>query len=126
MSAAEGSTDRPEGQSAAEIREDIDRTRGELADTVDGLAQKMDVKSQAADRLAAAKQRAQVALHRARQSAPEPVGRAADATAAKLGPPARSAAAAVRPHRAKIAAGAGLAAVVALVVRRRHRRKDRS
>lgn len=54
---------RPNGASPAPndpdvIREDIERTRENLADTIDALHAKLDVKSQARARFAAAKDRA--------------------------------------------------------------------
>jgi septal ring factor EnvC (AmiA/AmiB activator) len=48
-------TDQNEKPSVAELQADIERTREELGQTVDALSAKLDVKSRAKDRLAAAK-----------------------------------------------------------------------
>ena len=45
-----------ESSSPAEIRAEIEQTREELGDTVEALAAKTDIKGQAQDRIAAAKQ----------------------------------------------------------------------
>jgi Protein of unknown function (DUF3618) len=60
-------------RSPEEIRRDIEQTRGELGDTVEALAQKADVKTQAKERLDAARQTA-------REKKEEFVGRAKTST----------------------------------------------
>lgn len=45
-----------EARSAEEIRADIEQTRGQLGETVEALAEKTDVKAQARNRVASAKE----------------------------------------------------------------------
>ena len=64
------------GQTPEEIQSDIEEQRQELADTVDQLAAKLDVKSQAQQRVAAARDRATTDTGKPR---PEVLGAAAGA-----------------------------------------------
>jgi hypothetical protein len=62
-----------------ELKSDIERTRAELADTVDALAAKLDVKAQARHRAHDAATRASQAVERVRAATPQPVQHALDA-----------------------------------------------
>jgi chromosome segregation ATPase len=68
-------------KSPEELREEIDRTREQLGDTVQALAAKTDVKGQARDRLAAVKEGAQQRkdelVTRARRATPDSAGEGA-------------------------------------------------
>ncbi|WP_375474866.1 DUF3618 domain-containing protein [uncultured Jatrophihabitans sp.] len=123
---AEPSTDTPPPTEPDAIRADIEATRAELADTVDALTAKLDVKAQASDKAhaagAAAKEKVATAAHQAKAAAPPPVQHALDSVGAKAGPVAQQVAAKAEPHRGKIAAGAGVTLLVLLVVRRRRKR----
>ena len=72
----------PEEKTPEQIRAEIDQTREELGDTVEALAEKTDVKSQAENRIAAAKATAQTKRDeytaKARQAAPESASAGAD------------------------------------------------
>ncbi|MGB3258649.1 MAG: DUF3618 domain-containing protein [Ornithinimicrobium sp.] len=59
---AEHDQDPAEPKSPAQIEAEIAATRAELSQTVDALSAKLDVKSQAQQRVAAAKGRAQTTL----------------------------------------------------------------
>ena len=65
-------------KSPEEIRTEIERTREELGDTVEALAEKADVKGQAKDRIASIKDTAQHKkaefTSRAREATPESAG----------------------------------------------------
>lgn len=106
------------------IRADIEQTRAELAETVDALGDKLNVKAQAADKADAAKQKVAATAAQARAAAPEPVQHALDSVGAKAGPAAHQLAVTTEPHRGKILAGTGAALLLLLVVRRR--RKNRA
>lgn len=105
------------------IRTDIERTRAELADTVDALAAKADVKAQASHKVEAAKDAAKDKVSSAAASAkaatPEPVQQALGTVAEKAGPAAHRVDEVTAPHRGKILAGVGVAVLVFVVVRRR-------
>lgn len=92
---------------ADELRADIVNTRAELADTLDRLAARLDVKSRARHQLAGAKSSARIRL----QNAPQPVQQAA-AALARLAQQAR-------PYRKQLAAAATGMLLIALVARRR-------
>ena len=77
---------------AAEIRADIEQTRAELADTVDALTGKLDVKARASDKIADVKTRAGTAANAATEQ--------------------------VRPYGKQILLGTLAAAVVLVVVRK--------
>ncbi len=107
------------------IRADIEQTRAELAQTVDALSDKLNVKAQAAGKVGAAKdaakQKVAGAASQAHAAAPEPVQHVLGSVGEKAGPVAQQVAAKVEPHRGKIIAGAVAALVVVLVVRRRRK-----
>lgn len=101
------------------IRADIERTRSELSDTVNQLSDKLNVKSQAADKLTAAKQAVSERAAKAKAAAPPPVQHALDQAGAKAGPAARQVSQKAEPHRSKIIAGAIVGVLVLLILRRR-------
>ncbi len=69
MSAA---ADETGGQkSPDELRQEIEQTREELGDTVEALAEKTDVKSQAKNRMAAVKESARQKVSQAAQASPD-------------------------------------------------------
>jgi ElaB/YqjD/DUF883 family membrane-anchored ribosome-binding protein len=104
-----------------QLQQDIDRVRGELADTVNALAAKADVKSRARDTVQQLK--AQVS---------QKAGDVRDQALAKA--PQLAGAVQQRAERAQrvvqdqtgVAVGAALAVFGLLVLRGRHRRKTRS
>jgi uncharacterized protein DUF3618 len=108
------------------IRADIEQARTELADTVDALSDKLNVKAQAAGKATAAKEAAKdkvgAAAEQVRAAAPPPVQHALDSVGEKAGPVVQQVAAKTEPHRSKIIAGAAAALVVLVVVRRRRKR----
>ena len=103
------------------VRQEIAETRAELAETVDALSHKLDVKQQAADRVADVKAKVTETAGKAKQSAPEPVQRALDTAVAKATPAAQQVATKAAPHRGKIIAGTLIALVLLRVVRRKKR-----
>jgi non-homologous end joining protein Ku len=122
----------PEPTDADAIRSDIERTRAELADTVEQVIGKLDVKAQAADkvdavktaatdRVDAVKSAAGEKASQAKAAAPAPVQNVLDSIGQKAGPPTHRATEAVAPHRGKVVAGVAGGLVVLLVVRRRRR-----
>ena len=110
------------------IRADIEQTRAELAQTVDALSDKLNVKAQAGDKAAAAKEAARqkvaAAAAQAHAAAPAPVQHALDSVGQKAGPVVHQAAGKIEPYRGKIAAGAVVALIALFVVRRRRRAAD--
>jgi hypothetical protein len=100
---------------ADEVRADIEATRAELADTVDALHDKLDVKGRAADKVAEAKQKVSDSAARAKAAAPPPVQHAIDRVGEKAEPIAKQ----IAPHRGKIVAGVAAVAVALLVLRKR-------
>ena len=122
----------PDPTDADAIRNDIEQTRAELADTVEQVIGKLDVKAQAADKVDSVKSAATdrvdsvkgAAAEKASQAkaaAPAPVQNALDSIGQKAGPPAHRATEAVAPHRGKIVAGAAGGLLILLIVRRRRR-----
>lgn len=103
------------------VRSDIEQTRAELAQTVDALHDKLDVKARAGDKVADAKQKVSDGAARAKAAAPPQVQHALDAAGEKAGPVVAQVSAKAAPHRGKIIAGAVAATVVLIVVRRRRR-----
>lgn len=101
------------------VREDIAQARADLADTVDALSEKLDVKQHAADRISEAKAKVAETAHHAKQSAPQPVQRALDTVGAKAGPTAHRVAEKSAPHRGKIIAGLVVSTLVLVIVRRK-------
>lgn len=122
----------PEPTDADAIRSDIEQTRAELADTVEQVIGKLDVKAQAADKVDSVKSAATDKVDsvksaatdkaaQARAAAPAPVQNVLDSIGQKAGPPAHRAGEAVAPYRGKIIAGAAGGLLVLLIVRRRRR-----
>lgn len=103
------------------IRAEIEQTRADLAETVDALAAKLDVKGQASDKADAAKARIGEKAAQVKASAPEPVQHAVDALTAKATPVAHQLNAQTAPNRGKILAGVGVGVLVLLVLRRRRK-----
>lgn len=93
----------PDDPRVARLQDDIERTRADLADTVDQLAQKLDVKTRVRDQVAEKKHAASVQLHDLRDRATDDTGRPTPAAFAVAG-----------------AAVAGLALLLVLRRRRRH------
>ncbi|HEX4307547.1 MAG TPA: DUF3618 domain-containing protein [Solirubrobacterales bacterium] len=65
-----------EEKSPAEIRAEIDRTREELGDTVEALAEKTDVKAQAKAKVEDVKAQAKAKVEDVKDAAPESPGEA--------------------------------------------------
>jgi hypothetical protein len=103
-----------------QLKSDIERTRAELAETVDALAAKLDVKAQARERMHAVADQAGQAMGRARSSAPVPVQHALD-TVEQAARPVVAKAAADKKRAALVAGGL----VVLLLVLRRARSHGR-
>jgi ElaB/YqjD/DUF883 family membrane-anchored ribosome-binding protein len=101
----------------AELQEQIDATRADLARSVDTLADKMNVKKQASDKVDEVKQRIEAAAAHAKSSAPPQVQHVIDTVTEKAAPVVHRA----QPYRREIIAGAVAALVVLLVIRRRSR-----
>jgi ElaB/YqjD/DUF883 family membrane-anchored ribosome-binding protein len=106
------------------IREAIDETRADLAETIDALGQKADVKSRAADTFDNTKEqvraKASALGRRADEAVPDQARPVVDQ--AKSG--TSKAAVATQRRPGVVAAVAGVV-LFALIVRRRRRRKDR-
>ena len=107
---SDGTADDTTHDHADEIRADIEEARAELADTVDRLTEKLDVKAQAGRKADQAKQAVAERAHHLKQSAPAPVADAADTLA---------------PYRKQIALGAAASFVAFIVVRRIRRRRQK-
>jgi len=103
-----------------QIKAQVEQSRADLADTVDELAERLNVKSQAKAKADDLRSAAAAKATRLKQSMPAPVQHAIDTVAAKATPVARRTAEVARPHRSKILAGAA-AATMALVILRRRR-----
>ncbi|MCU4185335.1 DUF3618 domain-containing protein [Acidiferrimicrobium sp. IK] len=100
------------------IREAIEETREEMADTIQALGQKADVKARAGEKVADLKATAGEAAHKLDQKIPEQARPALDA----LAPKAQAGAAKMRQNP-KAAAAAGGALGLLLLIRRRRRRR---
>lgn len=100
-----------------QIREEIERTRADLAQTVNALSTKLDVKQQASQKANELKQTIVGATMRAKQAAPEPVQRSLDRAGTAVAP----AVARAKPYRLHILAGVAGAGFVLVVLRRRTR-----
>jgi hypothetical protein len=126
-----------EPSTVEELRDGVDKTRDELADSVDAGSSTLNGKARASQRMHAAKAsaghvlaRAGQVVGRAKQQAPGPVLKAVDATGEKLSPLLHGSTARVAPllrqgidkvklHRKRLLGG-GVALLVALLgVRRR-------
>lgn len=80
-----------QGASPEEIEADVERTRQELGETVEELADKLDVKVQARHQVDAAKERAAAQVHDARRRATEYFDRAKKSVTDDEGKPNRNA-----------------------------------
>jgi hypothetical protein len=109
----------PDANDPELLREEIERTRAEMSATVDAIADKVNVKARAEEKVAGAKQKVVDSAVRAKQSAPAPVQTALD----KAGPVASQVSAKVGPHRNQVLLGA-VGAVLVLVILRRRRAAD--
>ena len=99
-----------------ELRRDIEQVRGELADTVNALAEKADVKARAQDKAQELKTQAIQKTQQARAQAPE--------VAQQLAGVAQQKARQVVQEKPGAAVGAVLG-VLGLLILRRRRRKSR-
>jgi uncharacterized protein DUF3618 len=99
---------------ASVLRLEIEATREELAQTVGAIADKVNVKARAEEKVADAKHRVGEVAAQARNSAPPQVQHALDAVGERAAPVVERAA----PYRKQIAIGA-LVVVVLMLVRRR-------
>lgn len=108
------------GDTTADIKADIEKTRAELADTVDSLTAKLDVKAQAKHRVHEVEQRAAQGYEQAKAKAPEPV-RQAIGTVEQAARPIAVKAGQDKQRTALIAGGV----VLLIIVVRRVRRRDR-
>jgi len=100
-----------------ELRRDIEQVRGELADTVNALAYKADVKARAQDRAQELKTQAIKTTQQVRANAPE--------TAQQLAGVAQQKAQQVIQDKPAVPVVALVVLVLLLLGRRRRRRKDR-
>ena len=100
-----------------DLKSEIEQARAELADTVDALTAKLDVKAQAAERAHELAGKASERYSEAKQSAPEPVRQALGTVEHAARPVVAKAR--QDPRRAAVIAGG---VVLALLVLRRLRR----
>jgi Protein of unknown function (DUF3618) len=112
----------PEPTDPDAIRADIERTRSELSDTVNQLSEKLNPKTQATDKVAAAKQAVAERAAKAKAAAPPQVQHAMDQVSAKAAPVARQVSQQAEPYRSKIIGGGVAAAFLLLVLRRRKKK----
>jgi hypothetical protein len=115
-----------EPSTADELRDDIEKTRDELAASVDALSSKLDVKAQSRRKLRDIGR----AVGRTKQKAPAPIQKAADTAGMlvhraveRLAPPARQFGQKAKAHRKQLSAAAGLA-ILSVVIRRRRGDRD--
>ena len=107
-----------EPTSPDDLRQEIDATRADLADTVDALSAKLDVKAQAKAKADEVKTTMSDAAAKAKASTPPPVQRSIERAGSIIKP----AAAKAEPYRVQILAGAASVLVIVLLLRRRVRR----
>lgn len=111
------------------IREAIDETRSDMAETIDALGQKADVKARTANKVDETKEQVKAKAtelgQRAGQAVPEQA-RPAVASAVDQAKSATTKAAVTAQQRPAVAAAIGAGALFLLVVRRRHRRRRES
>lgn len=110
-------TDQPDetaSKSVDEIEADLAQTREQMAETVDALTAKLDVKARAGDQLAETKERATQALHDSADKAKHALAQGRDAATDDAGKPTVEASA--------VAAAAVVAVVVVAVLLWRRRR----
>jgi hypothetical protein len=96
------------------LRAEIQHTRDELANTVAAIADKVNVKARAQEKVSGAKHRVSDVAAQAKNSAPPPVQHALDAVGEKAAPAVQRAA----PYRKQILLGLLGALAVYTVVRR--------
>ena len=104
-----------EPKSPDEIRAEIEQTRADMGDTVDALTNKLDVKSQAKQRVASVQSSISDKVGQAKAAAPAPVQKALDKTGAAAQPALKKAA----PYKVHIAAGVSAVLAGLLFWRRR-------
>ncbi|OFE16996.1 hypothetical protein BA895_18730 [Humibacillus sp. DSM 29435] len=102
------------GKSVEEIQADLQQTREQMAETVDALTAKLDVKARAGDQLAETKERATQALHDSADKAKLALAQGKDAATDDAGKPTVEASAVA-------AAVVAVALVVAVLLWRRRR-----
>jgi hypothetical protein len=103
---------------ADHIRREIEETRHDLADAVNALTTKLDVKTQAKSKATELKSTITDTAAKAKQSAPPPVQNSLNRASAALGPALERA----KPYRTQILAATSLAVAIAVLGRRRARR----
>lgn len=111
-----------------ELRADIEAARTELADTVDALTAKLDVKGRASDKASQmttqAKEKVGQAVVQAKEAAPPQVQHAMETVGEKAAPALQQISARAEPHRSKLIAAGVVTLVVLLVARRRSHSDD--
>lgn len=105
----------------AELQRDIEEIRGELADTVDALAAKVDVKSRAQNKAEDLKTQATDKAREVRARAMAKAPQLTEAAQQKAHQAQR-----VVQDKPGAAAGAALAVLLGLLIRRRHRKAKAS
>jgi septal ring factor EnvC (AmiA/AmiB activator) len=107
------------------LREEIERTREQLGETIEALAAKADVKAQAQQKLSQLTARLKTAAGQAKQRAAATSASISKATPEPVQRAASTAAVTARRHRGPLAAAAGAAgaAVLALLLILRRRRR---
>lgn len=100
------------------LRAEIAQARSELADTVDQLAVKLDVKQQARQRMDDTKATALQRLQQARDSAPQPVVQALDRLSDTVLPVLGQAVRRVRENPRQVLVAASVAVMITLIGRR--------
>jgi uncharacterized protein DUF3618 len=106
------------------VRADLEATRDELADTVNTLGRKLDMKTRARDTVSQGTSKVSDVVGRARQSMPPNIRRAVDQAAAKTKPIIQRVSERATPYRAKLIAGLISSTVIVWAVanRRSHAR----
>ena len=104
-------------ESADKVRENIDEARVDLAETVDALQSKLDVKARARSKAHEVSAAVSGKATELKQQAPPPVRDALERSATILGPVTAKA----QPYRSRIAVGAGAAGLVLIFIARRRR-----
>jgi len=108
-------TDHP--TTASELREEIEQTRAELADSVEALADKVDVPAKIHHQVDHAKEAIAEVSHKIGDATPEPVHTALHRAGAAAAPVVDKA----KPYRKQIGLAALVAGTVAIVTKRRRR-----
>jgi vacuolar-type H+-ATPase subunit H len=100
------------------LRAEIAQARAELADTVDQLSAKLDVKQQARQRVDETKASAVQRLREAKQRAPQPVGQALDKLSEAVLPVLSQAVQRARANPQQALVAATVVVVITLIGRR--------